>query len=85
MFLHLSVILFTGGGVADTNPLEQLPRADTPPGADTPSPGADTPSPWSRRLLPRSRHPPPAQCIMGGTGNKWAVRILLECMYTDSF
>ena len=29
----------------------------------------------------RGRHlpPPPAQCMLGDTGNKWAVRILLEC------
>ena len=48
IFLHLSVILFTGGGVCliacwdtTTPPWEQTP----PPGADPP--GADTPL-WSR-------------------------------------
>ena len=59
MFLHLSVILFTGG-VADT-PQEQtppgadmIPRADTPPGADPP--GADTPP--GADMIPSSRHTP---------------------------
>ena len=28
---------------------------------------------------PPSRHPPPAQCMLGDTGNKRAIRILLEC------
>ena len=34
-------------------------------------------TPWADN--PRSRHPP-AQCMLGDTGNKWAVRILLECI-----
>ena len=51
------------------------PREQTPPGADTPS----------RSRHPRgTRHPPgadtPPQCMLGDTGNKRAVRILLECM-----
>ena len=47
-------------------------------------------SPWSRRLgsrhprrLPREQthpHPSPAQCMLGDTGNKRTVRILLECI-----
>ena len=46
MFLHLSVIVSTGGSApvhAGIHPPEQTPRpgADNPPGADTPS-GADT-------------------------------------------
>ena len=58
MFLHVSVILFTGVGgsllycMLDTHPL--------PP------------------LGTRGRHPP-AQCMLGDTGNKQAVRILLQC------
>ena len=35
-------------------------------------PGADNP--------PRSRHPPPVQRMLGDTGNKRAVRILLQCI-----
>ena len=30
------------------------------------------------RQSPESRHPPPAQCMLGDTGNKRAVSILLE-------
>ena len=86
--LHLSVILFTRGvsasvhaGIhtpweqthstgADTprsrHPWEQTPpRSRHPPGADTPLPGADQ---------------PPVQCMLGDTGNKQVVRILLECI-----
>ena len=37
----------------------------------------DTPPPQSKH--PRSRHPP-EQCTLGDTGNKRAVRILLECI-----
>ena len=49
IFLHLSVILFTGGVSASVHAgIPHLPpRADTPLGADTP---------WSRHP-PRSRHP----------------------------
>ena len=50
-----------------------------PPGADTPGsrhpPGADPPG---------SRHPR-AQCILGDTGNKRVVRILLECKLVTVF
>ena len=58
------------------------PEADTPPGpeADTPpGPQEQTPPP-----PPQSRPPPgtdpQAQCMLGDTGNKRAVRILLECI-----
>ena len=60
------------------------PRGQTPLGADTP-PGADTP----QEQTPGSRHPPREQTPQsrhphsrhryGDTGNKRAVRILLEC------
>ena len=56
IFLHLSVILFTGGGAC----LRQPPREQTPLGADPPRAdplGADTP--------PRSRHPPRADTPPG--------------------
>ena len=67
----------------DTLPpwLEAGPPSDQAP----PPPGAD---PWDQ-APPGSRHPqdqapprtrhPPAQCMLGDTGNKRAVRILLEC------
>ena len=37
-----------------------------------------TTTPWEQ-ALPRSRHPPPEQSMIGHTVNKQAVRILLEC------
>ena len=62
IFLHLSVILFTGGPAsvhAGMPPTEQIPR-------------------WSRHP-PEQTPPPPVQCTPRDTGNKRAVRILLEC------
>ena len=66
-------------------------RTDTPPGADPL--GADTPqeqtlprsTPSRNRhppgaATPREQTPPPAQCMLGDTVNKQAVRILLECI-----
>ena len=50
MFLHVSVILFTGGVSGQT----PLPRADTP------SPGQTPPPPWSRHT-PQTRHLSPDQ------------------------
>ena len=55
-----------GQGVAYTTP-----GADTPPTEQMHPRGADIP--------PRSR-PPPAQCMLRDTGNKRAIRILLECI-----
>ena len=70
IFLHLFVILFTGGvclsACWDTTP---LPGADTPPEQTPPeqtTPGADTTPPPGSRL----RH----------TVNERPVRILLECI-----
>ena len=70
IFVHLSVILFTGGVCpiecwdtppgAESSPEQTLPQADTPPG-------------------PEAGTLPPAQCMLRGAGNKRAVRILLEC------
>ena len=60
-------------------------HAGIPPlGADTPlgpgTPGADT-HPQSSHPNPlRTRHTPPEQCMLGDTGNKRVVRILLECI-----
>ena len=70
-----------------TSPWEQTPQEQTPAeahtsrsrhllGAET-SPRADTPP---EQTHPRQSRPPPAQCMLGDTGNKWAVRILLECI-----
>ena len=64
MFLHVSVILFTGG-------VCPIACWGTPPGAD-PLPGAD--SPWEQ-TPPGSRHPPgadttPAEYMLRDTGNK---------------
>ena len=87
----LSVILFTGGEVpgqvhppgrytppwAGTHP----PRAGTPPDRYTPlgryTPLAGTPP---RQVHPLADTPTPEQCMLGDTGNKRAVRILLECI-----
>ena len=56
-FLHVSVILFTGGGLPQCM-LGYHPPEQTPPGTTY----------------------PPEQCMLGDTGNKQAVRILLECI-----
>ena len=69
IFLHLSVILFTGGSA----PLHA--GIHPPPGADTPQD--------QRQAPPRSRSPP-VQYMLGDTGNKRAVRILLECNLVKS-
>ena len=66
VFLHLSVILFTGWGVS----------ASVHVGYTAPS-RADTP--WSRH--PLGADIPPVQCLLGDTGNKRAVRIPLECIF----
>ena len=64
---------------AADHPLEQTPPEQTPRLEQTP-PGADHP----RADTPPSRHPPeqtpPVQCMLGDTGNKRAIRILLECV-----
>ena len=80
MFLHVCVILFTGGvclsACWDTTPQDQDPPRSRPP--------QDQASP-----LLRSRHPPgpgtpPEQSILGDTVNERAVRILLECNLVPS-
>ena len=95
MFLHVSVILFTGGSASVLAGIPHPPRDQAPPpGADTlwsrppwrppRSRSPRTRHPWSRP--PRTRHPspsrhplPPEQCMLGDTVNKRAVCILLEC------
>ena len=66
MFLLVSVILLTRGGVCLSARWDTTPQEQTPPGADTPReqthpPGADIPSPRSRHPLPREQTPPPEQ------------------------
>ena len=77
IFLHLFVILFTGGVSASVHA-----RIPHPPGADTPRsrhpqsrhpPGADTPP-------PREQTPPPPRSRLRHTVNERPVRILLECI-----
>ena len=92
MFLHVSVILFTGG-------LPHCMLGYTPPGTRGryPPQGPGTPQsrhprdqrqappprpqdqvpPWEQ-TPPGTRHPP-VQCMLGDTGNKQEVCILLEC------
>ena len=73
-------------------PPEQTPPGRHPPGryplgrhplGRHPHPGRHPPgqtAPWEM-TPPRSRlPPPPVQCILGDTGNKLAVPILLECI-----
>ena len=70
---------------ADTSLGADTPQEQTPSGADTlwsrPLPGADTllSRHPPKQTPPLSRHPP-VQCMLGDTGNKRAVRILLECI-----
>ena len=54
-----------------TLPLDQV----HPPGPGTPPP----PPPWDQ-VHPPGPGTPPKQCMLGDTGNKRAVRILLECI-----
>ena len=70
--------------------------ADTPPPEQQTTPWSRLPQSrhpaWSRHPRsrpPQSRHPPsrhppeqtpPVQCMLGDTGNKRAIRILLECI-----
>ena len=59
------------------------PGPGTPPQDQVHPLGPCTPPP------PRTRYTPtqvtPDQCMLGDTGNKWAVRILLECLFLFSF
>ena len=75
MFLHLSVSHSVHRGVSASVHAGIHPREQTPPGADTPQ---------SRHTLweqtPLGADTPHAQCMLGYTGNKWDVCILLECI-----
>ena len=81
IFLHLSVILFTEGicpiACWDTQ-LTPRTRGWYPPwtrGRHPPRPEAGTP----QEQTSPEQTPPRAQCMLGDTGNKRAVCILLEC------
>ena len=85
MLLHLSVSHSVHGGSTWAGTPRQVhppwqaqlpgrytPSAGTPPPRAGTSPRAGTP--------PSGRYTPQEQCMLGDTGNKWAVRILLECI-----
>ena len=78
IFLYLSVILFTGGkGYLGRYPCPPGPSSTRDqvhlPGTRYTTLGPGTPS-------PQDQVPPPRElCMLGDTGNKRAVRILLEC------
>ena len=82
IFLHLFVILFTGG----------VSSRENPPAGRTPPPGLDTPQtrpPWDQtpqeqtppwdQTLPRADTPPPGSRLQH-TVNERPVCILLECI-----
>ena len=69
MFLHVSVCP-QGGVPGQEPPCQVCPRAGTPPLPGTP--------PWAG--TPPHRYTPQEQCMLEDTGNKRAVRILLECI-----
>ena len=74
MFLHLSVILFTGGVCLSTCWDTTSLGAGTPSGAGTPQDQAPPP-PGSRHQHPRSRYPREKRRLLLRT-----VHILLECI-----
>ena len=59
-------------------PQDQAPPWDQAPPQDQTPPQDQAPPPATRHP-PREQADPPAQCMLGDTVNKWAVRILLEC------
>ena len=88
IFLHLFVILFTGGGSASMHagiPPPQIrhpPFRHHPPGPGRPPPRPDRPpgtgqTPWTRQNPP-IRYPPGSR--LQHTVYEWLVRILLECI-----
>ena len=81
IFLHLFVILFTGGSASVH--AGRPPQEEAPPGGDpteeAPPLGGDPPE-----EAPPEEVPPLAQSMLGDTVNVRAVRILLECNVCDS-
>ena len=84
MFLHVCVILFTGGSASvhagiHPPPRSRPPRSRHPPPREQAPPsrhpmGGGTPPPWDQ-----AHPPPPEHSMLGDTVNVRAVRILLEC------
>ena len=70
------------GPEADT-PQEQTPRRADNPLEQTPPPGPEADTPRAEKPTPRADSP--TQCMLGDTGNKRAVRILLECILVFLF
>ena len=83
MFLHVSVILFTGGGWSALlhAGIPPRPEAGTSPGTRPPRSRQPPPQEQRQASPPGTGTPPPhsAQCMLGDTDNKREVRILLEC------
>ena len=68
------------GGVPGYPETRYTPRPGTPPGTRyTPQPGTP-PGPGTPTPLGPGTHIPREQCMLGDTGNKRVVRILLECI-----
>ena len=84
MFLHVYVILFTGGGGSASVHAGIQPPPGTrhpPPGPGTPQEQTSPPGPGpSGPGTPRDQTPPPEQSMLEYTVNERAVRILLECI-----
>ena len=96
MFLHVCVILFTGGspGRPPSWQGEPPPPAgrtlpgtrQTPPGRENPSPAGRTPPPGPGRHPPWDQAdtaPPPPGRRLQHTVNERPVRVLLECILVD--
>ena len=84
IFLHLSVILFTGGGSASVHAgippqikLHPARTRQTPPRPDPPRPGRP---PWTRHHHPPTRQTAPPRSRLQHTVYEQPVRILLECI-----
>ena len=75
MFLHVSVILSTGGVSRQREHTPQTRQGD-PPGRETP-PGPGRPP--GRETPPQTRQTPPGSRLQHMV-NEWLVHILLECI-----
>ena len=78
VFLHVSVCHSVHRGVsASVHAGIHLPGADIPWEQTATPPVQTIPPPWTRHPPEQT---PPVQCMLGDTGNKRTVRILLECI-----
>ena len=88
MFLHRSVShYFHRESVCPSACWDTLPRArgrHPQTRGRHPLPRADTPWQQNPPKQPPPSRPPTAQCMLGDTGNKRAVRILLECILVSN-